>query len=62
MVVLLVYPLQFLRLASRGTQSMKKNLWRALFLVLGKFPEAIGQLNFLFYRLAGKTARLIEYK
>jgi len=33
-----------------------------LFLVLGNFPEAIGQMNFFYNMLAGKTARLIEYK
>jgi hypothetical protein len=60
--VLLIYPAQFIRLASRGTLSAKGNGWRALFLVLGKFPEAIGQLNFLYNRLAGRTAHLIEYK
>ncbi len=60
--VLLVYPVQFIRIALRGTRSVKVNLWRALFLVLGKFPEAIGQLSFLYNRLAGKTAHLIEYK
>jgi GT2 family glycosyltransferase len=62
MVLLLVYPAQIIRLALRGTLSVKENWWRALFLVLGKFPEALGQLNFFYNRLAGKTARLIEYK
>lgn len=62
LAMLLIYPAQVVRLALRGTRSMKENWWRALFLVLGKFPEAMGQLNFLYNRLAGKTARLIEYK
>lgn len=62
MAMLLVYPLQTVRLALHGTRSLRENWWRALFLVLGKFPEAIGQLNFVYNRLAGKTARLIEYK
>jgi glycosyltransferase involved in cell wall biosynthesis len=62
MAVLLIYPVQFVRLALRGTQSVKNNCWRALFLVLGKFPEVMGQLNFIYNRLAGKTAHLIEYK
>jgi glycosyltransferase involved in cell wall biosynthesis len=61
-VVLLAYPVQIVRLALRGNRSMKENWWRALFLVLGKFPEAMGQLNFLYNRLVGKTAHLIEYK
>lgn len=62
LAMLLIYPAQVVRLALRGTRSMKENWWRALFLVLGKFPEAIGQLSFLYNRLAGKTAHLIEYK
>lgn len=62
LVSLLIYPVQVVRLALRGTRSVRENWWRALFLVLGKFPEAVGQLNFLNNRLAGRTARLIEYK
>lgn len=62
LAMLLIYPAQVIRLALSGTRSVKGNWWRALFLVLGKFPEAMGQLIFLYNRLAGKTARLIEYK
>jgi glycosyltransferase involved in cell wall biosynthesis len=62
LAVLLVYLLQILRLALLGNRSMKENWWRALFLVIGKFPEAIGQLNYFYNRMVGKTARLIEYK
>jgi GT2 family glycosyltransferase len=62
LAVLLIYPLQFFRLAMRGTQSAKKNWLHAFFLMLGKFPEAHGQLNYLYNRLSGKTAHLIEYK
>jgi citrate synthase len=54
--------LQIVRLALRGTQAPYVNWWHALFLVLGKFPEAMGQVNFLYNRLFGKTAHLIEYK
>jgi hypothetical protein len=50
------------RLALLGKRSAKKNWWYALFLVLGKFPEAVGQMNFVYNRLAGKTAHLMEYK
>lgn len=62
LATLLIYPAQVVRLALRGTRSVRENWWRALFLVMGKFPEAAGQLNFIYNRLAGKTARLIEYK
>lgn len=59
---LLMYPIQILRLAMGTTLSSKGKWWYALFLVLGKFPETIGQVNFLYNRLAGKTSRIIEYK
>jgi len=62
LVVLLVYPVQIFRLALFGTRSIKDNWLRALFLVIGKFPEAIGHLNYYYNMMAGKTARLIEYK
>lgn len=62
LTVLLIYLLQLIRLALRGRQSARNNWLYALFLVLGKFPEAIGQLKFVYNRLSGKTARLIEYK
>ena len=62
LAMLLIYPAQVVRLALRGTRSVRENWLRALFLVLGKFPEALGQMNYLYNRLAGKTAHLIEYK
>lgn len=62
LVLLLIYPAQIIRLALSGTRSESDNWWRALFLVLGKFPEAVGQLNFLYNSLLGKSAHLIEYK
>jgi GT2 family glycosyltransferase len=62
LMLALIYPVQVVRLALSSSRSGMGNWWRALFLVLGKFPEVIGQLNFLYNRLAGKTARLIEYK
>jgi hypothetical protein len=33
-----------------------------VFLVLGKFPEMLGQLKFLRHRLAAGKSALIEYK
>ena len=62
MIVLLVYPLQFIRIAISGNNSSKNRWWNALFLVLGKFPEAVGQINYFYNKWAGKTAHLIEYK
>lgn len=62
LLILLIYPVQIVRLALKGTKSSKENWLRAIFLVLGKFPEAIGQIKFVYNNLAGKTAKLIEYK
>lgn len=62
LAALSIYPAQVARLAMRGKRSSRENWLRAFFLVLSKFPEAMGQLNFLYNRMVGKTARLIEYK
>jgi GT2 family glycosyltransferase len=43
---LALYPLQVARLALRGARSRRENWLQALFLVLGKFPEALGQLQY----------------
>jgi hypothetical protein len=54
--------LQVARVARGGERSTRENWLRAFFLVLGKFPEMLGQVKFLLNRFgAGKTA-LIEYK
>jgi GT2 family glycosyltransferase len=60
--LLAIYPLQIIRLALRGKRSTRENWLRATFLVLGKFPEMLGQLKFMAHRYAGGQPRLIEYK
>lgn len=62
LLVLAAYPLQVLRLGMRGGHGRPAQWWHAFFLVLGKIPEAIGQLKFHWRRLAGGQLRLIEYK
>jgi len=62
LAILLIYPAQVVRLAIKGSRSVYENWWGALFLVLGKFPEAVGQVNFVMNRLTGNKAHLIEYK
>ena len=62
LLLLLVYPLQVVRLARRGKRAARENWLQAGLLVLGKFPEMLGQVKFLLSRFgAGKTT-LIEYK
>jgi len=59
---LLIYPLQVVRLWLRGTRSPRENWWRAVALVLSKFPEMVGQLKFKVNRFRRVQAQLIEYK
>ena len=58
----LVYPLQVLRQTVRNPGSLGERATLALFQVLARFPEGLGQIRFLRDRLLGRTARLIEYK
>jgi hypothetical protein len=55
LLVLLVYPLQMMRLARRGPLP-----W-AFFTVLGKVPEAVGAVQY-YARSRRGPARIIEYK
>lgn len=56
LLLLLAYPAQILRLAPR------EGGWRAVFLTLGKFPEAQGALTYFWRRRRGGPIRLMEYK
>lgn len=62
LLVFAAYPLQVVRLALRGDRTARENWWHATFLVIGKFPEMLGQLKFMMHRCLGGPARLIEYK
>lgn len=62
LVLLLLYPLQIVRLAMRGQRSPRDNWWLAVFLVLSTFPTMLGQLKFLKDRYLRRQAHLIEYK
>ncbi len=57
LALFLAYPAQVARLAAKGMP-----LYRAFFLVLGRFPEARGVLDYWAARLAGQKRGLIEYK
>ena len=58
----LLYPAQAVRLWLRKHGSGRARIAHAVFLVLGKFPETLGQLKFVAHRLRGRRASLIEYK
>ncbi|SFE45302.1 Glycosyltransferase, GT2 family [Sulfitobacter brevis] len=56
LIVLLIYPLQAVRLATKMGWT-----W-GIFTVLGKFPEALGVIEYHLRRLRGGNFRIIEYK
>jgi glycosyltransferase involved in cell wall biosynthesis len=62
LLLLAIYPLQVVRLARLRNQSERENWWRGAALVLGKFPEMVGQIKFLTDRIRGAQSGLIEYK
>lgn len=61
-ILLGLYPVQVLRLCLRGDRTLRDNCLRSLFMVLGKFPEALGLMKFVMHRMMGEKANLIEYK
>jgi glycosyltransferase involved in cell wall biosynthesis len=60
--VWLLYPAQVFRQTMRNHGPVRRRAVMALFQVLARFPEALGQLRFLRDRLVGLQGRLIEYK
>lgn len=57
LLLLLLWPLQVLRMIRRGEAPL-----RAGFLTLGKIPEALGIFEFHWRRLFGRRAGIMEYK
>lgn len=62
LLMLVVYPLQILKLMLKSQHPFKLALAQAFFLVIGKFAELIGQFKFLMQRYRNKQGQLIEYK
>jgi GT2 family glycosyltransferase len=58
----LIYPLQVLRQTVRNPGPLRERALLALFHLLARLPEGMGQIKFLHNRLLGRQARLIEYK
>jgi GT2 family glycosyltransferase len=62
LALLLLYPLQWWRLRQRSKLEPAVASAQAASQIVGKFAEAIGVLKYVFARLRGQGARLIEYK
>jgi glycosyltransferase involved in cell wall biosynthesis len=58
----LIYPLQVVRVYLSDDQAGSIGWLRAVFLVLGKFPEAHGMLTYLVNVVRHRRSTLIEYK
>lgn len=58
----LIYPVQVLRLYLKRRGKMPMPFVTSFFHVLGRFPEAMGQVKFLVDRTFARQAALIEYK
>jgi GT2 family glycosyltransferase len=61
-LILLAWPAQIARLAWRWRAEGRAGLEAAVFLVLGKIPEAQGVLGYWWGRILGRKRGLIEYK
>jgi len=62
LLALLLYPIQVVRLALREHAGFTRSLLRSWFIVLGKFPQVLGQLKFVANHWRGRKVKLIEYK
>lgn len=63
LTLLLLYPLNIVRIARRLRTEGEPRPWTvATFLILSKFPEAIGWLRYQRGRFTGRRSKLIEYK
>jgi GT2 family glycosyltransferase len=58
----LIFPLQFLRQTARNSGPLSQRATLALYQVLGRFPEVLGEIKFLRDRILGRRSQLIEYK
>lgn len=57
-----IYPLQVLRQTVRNTGTLSERIKIAFFQLVGRFPEALGQIKFKRDNFIGRRGRLIEYK
>jgi len=57
-----IYPIQVLRQTLRNAGSLRERATLAVFQVLARFPEVLGQIRFTCDRVFRRQAHLIEYK
>jgi GT2 family glycosyltransferase len=62
LALVLIYPVQIIRLTYRRGDLSKLTWWWAGAMVIGKFPELLGQLKYRLDRLRRVNSQLIEYK
>ena len=62
LILLLIYPLQILRLTFKSQHAFKDAFIQSTFITLGKFAEATGQIKFWMNRILKKQTKIIEYK
>lgn len=60
--LLLIYPLQIFRMTFKSNLPRKTALLHSMFLMIGKFPEQVGQFKFMWNRFNNQSGQLIEYK
>lgn len=62
LLVLMIYPAQFVRLYLKLAGSRRRRLLSAYAFTVGRFAEFAGQIRYLYDTLRSRSARLIEYK
>ena len=62
LLLMLIYPLQILRLTIKSKQKFKDAFIQAIFLTAGKFAEAAGQIKFWYNKYFNQQSKIIEYK
>jgi len=61
LLISLIYPLQMIRISLK-LKGNRKDIRYGFFMVLAKFPEAAGSINYIINRLTRSRRKLIEYK
>lgn len=60
--MMVIYPLQVIRVAIKNSDVVSENWKYSFFVTLGKVPEFFGQLKFYMNQLLNTRSKIIEYK